>query len=231
MSPSHIKNEINTGSAVNIRKENSETHYFFSFSVFGDLYDTFCIINEYQIVFYIVSKLYTHVQTKKNKKMQFWKKTFFLFIFFSINIIFSPWRKNTFLKTRCILLLLFKLRFEWRITIGEKFQNEGGDRFTRVVTHCVEYLLLSKFFKTEISFFCGSKSYDYTQFFMRNPNISNSKNYSERKGAKIQIFFGWWFFFVFLIPLLFWKFFPKNLIEFEKKGDIRNQHSEEYLNM
>ena len=71
MSPSHIKNEINTGSAVNIRKENSETHYFFSFSVFGDLYDTFCIINEYQIVFYIVSKLYTHVQTKKNKKMQF----------------------------------------------------------------------------------------------------------------------------------------------------------------
>ena len=130
--------------------------------------------------------------------MQFWKKKFFLFIFFSININFSPWRINTFLKTRCVLLFLFKLRFEWRITVGEKFKNEGGDRFTRVMTHCVEYLLLSKFFKTEILFFCGSKSYDYTQFFMGNPNISNSKNYSKRKGQNFKFFSNDDFFLIFL---------------------------------
>ena len=70
------------------------------------------------------------------------------------------------------------------MTIGEKFQNQGGDRFARKVAGLVECLLLSRLCNTGILFFCDSNVHDQTQFSMGNPNISNSKTYSERKGAK-----------------------------------------------
>ena len=79
--------------------------------------------------------------------------------------------------------------------------------------------------------FCDSMVHDQTQFLMGNPNISNSKDYSERKGTKSQVFSEGCKFFVFSVLLVFWEFLPKNLIEIEKKGDIRNQRSQEYLNM
>ena len=62
-------------------------------------------------------------------------------------------REKCYRKKRCVLFFSFKWRFEWRMTIGEKFQNQGGDRFTRKVVHEVTHLLLSKFFNTGILFF------------------------------------------------------------------------------
>jgi len=60
-------------------------------------------------------------------------------------------------KKRCTLLFAFKCWFEWRMMIGEKFQNQGGDRFARGVAHFVEYLLLSKLCSTGILFFVTKK--------------------------------------------------------------------------
>ena len=43
------------------------------------------------------------------------------------------------------------------MTIGVKFQNQGGDRFARKVVHEVTHLLLSKFFNTGILFFVAQR--------------------------------------------------------------------------
>jgi hypothetical protein len=64
-----------------------------------------------------------------------------------------------FRKKRCILLFALEWRFEWRMMIGEKFQNQGGDRLARKVTHCPECLLLSKSCNRTFFSFSGSKVY------------------------------------------------------------------------
>ena len=79
-------------------------------------------------------------------------------------------------KTRCILLFSFKRRFEWCMMIKGKYQNQGGDRFTREGSHYMEPLLLSKLWGYDFFVFCGTKVHDYTQFSMLNLNISNSES-------------------------------------------------------
>jgi len=49
-------------------------------------------------------------------------------------------REKCYRKKRCVLFFSFKWRFEWRMTIGEKFQNQGGDRFARNVVHDIAHL-------------------------------------------------------------------------------------------
>ena len=51
----------------------------------------------------------------------------------------------------------FKWRIEWRMTIGEKIQNQGGDRFARKVVYHVTHLLLSKFFNMGILFLVAQR--------------------------------------------------------------------------
>ena len=64
-----------------------------------------------------------------------------------------PGSKKYLKKKRYVLLFTFKWWFEWRMTIGEKFQNQGGDRFTREVAHFVECLLLPRLCNKGILFF------------------------------------------------------------------------------
>jgi hypothetical protein len=66
-------------------------------------------------------------------------------------------REKCYRKKRCVLFFSFKWRFEWRMTIGEKFQNQGGDRFARNVVHDIAHLPLSKFFYTGILFFMAQR--------------------------------------------------------------------------
>jgi hypothetical protein len=121
---------------------------------FSEIYWTVSVSSmSMNIVFYIVSNLYTHVEIEKNKKNSGLKKNvFFRSSFIAVKSTFLH-EERTFWKTRCVLLLPFKWWFEWCMMIREKFQNQGGDRFARDVAHFIGCLLLSKLCNTGILVF------------------------------------------------------------------------------
>jgi hypothetical protein len=85
MSPFHIKYEINNGSAVNIRKENSEIHYLFFHFESSEIHMILSVssmsIKSFSTLFlnYILMR-----KPKKIKKCNFEKKSFFCLSFFPL---------------------------------------------------------------------------------------------------------------------------------------------------